>query len=165
MSQVVRIAAARDMRWLLPSRRAFNSPWYISLGLFLTMCCWLAPSPLLAQSVIPSNPALHHNPYALPRHNVEIQFDMAVSSAQLASGNSVPTWTCMAFQSYRDGNWEVYARPSGATEPVRYTDDPASDAGEGAMAASEHTMTWVVARSRCRRPRSSQSSPVRRPVR
>ena len=128
MSQVVRIAAARDTRWLLRSRRAFISPGYISLGLFLAMCCWLAPSPLLAQSVIPSNPALHHNPYALPRHDVESQFDMAVSTAQLASENSVPTWTCMAFQSYRDGNWEVYARPSGATEPVRYTDDPASDA-------------------------------------
>ncbi|MEZ4719927.1 MAG: hypothetical protein R2851_28145, partial [Caldilineaceae bacterium] len=34
----------------------------------------------------------------------------------------------MTFQSYRDGNWEIYARPSGAPEPVRYTDDPAIDA-------------------------------------
>jgi len=41
--------------------------------------------------------------------------------------SSLPAWTRLVFQSYRDGNWEIYLAQGDGTQPVRLTDHPASD--------------------------------------
>lgn len=49
--------------------------------------------------------------------------DLAATSKTAPSGD----WTRIAFQSYRDGNWEIYLADADGSHPVRLTDDSAAD--------------------------------------
>lgn len=49
------------------------------------------------------------------------------SSTLPFSVTALANWSRVAFQSFRDGNWEIYLARSDATQLVRLTADPASD--------------------------------------
>lgn len=58
-----------------------------------------------------------------------VHTSVPASQTQLApsSPTSVADWTRIAFQSYRDGNWEIYLAQGDGSQPARLTDHPASD--------------------------------------
>ena len=50
-----------------------------------------------------------------------------VEAAGRATPDALGDWTRLAFQSYRDGNWEIYLAHGDGTQPVRLTNHAADD--------------------------------------
>ena len=70
-------------------------------------------------------------PPALPGPHAAISFQSSIPMAPQApsrlSPSTIPGWSRLVFQSYRDGNWEIYRAAASGGDQTRVTHDPGVD--------------------------------------
>jgi hypothetical protein len=112
----------RMAAWLAPMAAVWCAVW----------CAVLASVPVMAQDAALPSPGTpptdaeqylpgdgwHKLPPVAPGEWAAVQGGAAGASTAQFSG---PSWTCMVFDSLRDGNWEVYASSGGDPAPRRLT--------------------------------------------